>query len=219
VTLLLTAEQDDFRARAKRLRPEPPAFLHVEARGDHSLDRLASPADAAPPRPAAVLVPIVMHAAGPSILLTERATGLRTHSGQIAFPGGRMDDTDATPTETALREAEEEIGLDRRHVEPLGYLDPYLSSSNYFVIPAVALVSPAHDLRLNPHEVADVFEVPLGFLMDEINHELHCREWRGGIRQYYAMPFGRRYIWGVTAGILRNMYERLYAASRDPGLL
>jgi len=217
VTLLLSPGQDDFRARAKRLRPEPPAFLHAGARGDHSLDRLTSPADAAPPRPAAVLVPIVMHADEPSLLLTERATGLRTHSGQIAFPGGRMDDTDATPTETALREAEEEIGLDRRHVEPLGYLDPYLSSSNYFVIPAVALVSPAHDLRLNEHEVADVFEVPLGFLMDEINHELHCREWRGGIRQYYAMPFGRRYIWGVTAGILRNMYERLYAPSCEAG--
>lgn len=217
MTLLLSAEHA-LRARAKRLQPEPPAFAHVEARGDHSLDRLTSPADAAPPFPAAVLVPIVMRPDTPSILLTERAAGLRTHSGQIAFPGGRMDETDANPAETALREAEEEIGLDRRHVEPLGYLDPYLSSSNYFVIPAVALVSPAHDLELNPQEVADVFEVPLDFLMDEANHELHCREWRGGIRQYHAMPFGRRYIWGVTAGILRNMYQRLYAPSRDPGL-
>jgi 8-oxo-dGTP pyrophosphatase MutT (NUDIX family) len=218
VTLMASEVSDDFRERAKRLRPEPPAFRHTGAWGDHSLDRNTSPAEGAPPRPAAVLVPVVMHSDRPSILLTERATGLRTHSGQIAFPGGRMDDTDATPTETALREAEEEIGLSRRHVEPLGYLDPYLSSSNYLVIPAVALVSPDHELHLNPHEVADVFEVPLGFLMDEINHELHCREWRGGVRQYYAMPFEARYIWGVTAGILRNMYEHLYGPSRDPGI-
>ena len=213
MTLLVSSVLGDFRTRAaQRLRSEPPGFLQVVPRGDHSLDRAPSPADATPPRPAAVLVPIVMREGAPAILLTERATGLRTHSGQIAFPGGRMDETDASPTETALREAEEEIGLDRRHVEPLGYLDAYLSSSNYFVVPTVALVSPDHDLRLNPHEVADVFEVPLDFLMQEINHELHCREWRGGVRQYYAMPFGSRYIWGVTAGILRNMYERLYAA-------
>jgi 8-oxo-dGTP pyrophosphatase MutT (NUDIX family) len=163
------------------------------------------------PRTAAVLVPVIEYQAGPSLLLTERATGLSSHSGQIAFPGGRMDPEDASPVETALREAEEEIGLDRGYVRPLGYLDPYLSSSNYFVLPVVAAVRPGAPLAPNPTEVAEVFEVPLAFLMDEANHELHAREWRGGIRQYYAMPFGRRYIWGVTAGILRNMYERLYA--------
>jgi 8-oxo-dGTP pyrophosphatase MutT (NUDIX family) len=162
-----------------------------------------------------VLVPIVMREGAPAILLTERAAHLRTHSGQIAFPGGKMDAGDPSPLETALREAKEEIGLDRRDVEPLGYLDPYLSSSNFFVVPAVALVSPGLTLHPNPDEVAAVFEVPLAFLMDEVNHELHCREWNGRIRQYYAMPYGAHYIWGVTAGILRNMYERLYAPEAE----
>jgi 8-oxo-dGTP pyrophosphatase MutT (NUDIX family) len=205
------ARMAGFRRRAAaRLRPEPPGFLDAgNPRGDHSLDNRAT-IELTQHRPAAVLVPIVMREE-PTILLTERASGLRTHSGQIAFPGGKMDPTDPSPLATALREAEEEIGLERRHVQPLGYLDPYLSSSNFFVVPAVALVAPDFALALNPAEVADVFEVPLSFLMDEVNHELHCREWRGSVRQYYAMPFGPRYIWGVTAGILRNMHERLYA--------
>ena len=163
-------------------------------------------------RPAAVLVPIVMHAEGPSVLLTERATGLRDHSGQIAFPGGKVDAADGSPLEAALREAEEEIGLDRRHVRPLGYLDSYLSSSSYFVVPAVATVSAQMQLSVNHLEVAEAFEVPLAFLMDAANHELHSREWNGRIRHYYAIPFRDRYIWGLTAGILRNMYERLYAS-------
>jgi 8-oxo-dGTP pyrophosphatase MutT (NUDIX family) len=213
VTCTLAPEIEALRRRATRLRAEPPRFLASgpSPRGDHSLDGAVLPLQNGAPRPAAVLVPIVMREAGPAVLLTERAAHLRTHSGQIAFPGGKMDPADATPLAAALREAEEEIGLDRREVEPLGYLDPYLSSSNFFVVPTVALVLPRLRLRLNPDEVADVFEVPLAFLMDEVNHELHCREWNGGIRQYYAMPFGARYIWGVTAGILRNMYERLYA--------
>jgi 8-oxo-dGTP pyrophosphatase MutT (NUDIX family) len=199
---------------AGRLRREPPGFLEprCDLKGDHALNP-ASWGDlpSAMPRTAAVLVPVIEYQAGPSLLLTERATGLSSHSGQIAFPGGRMDPEDASPVETALREAEEEIGLNRGYVRPLGYLDPYLSSSNYFVLPVVAAVRPGAPLAPNPTEVAELFEVPLAFLMDEANHELHAREWRGSIRQYYAMPFGRRYIWGVTAGILRNMYERLYA--------
>ena len=198
---------------ACRLRPEPPTFLEPRSdlKGDHAFDA-AGRSTVAPgkPRNAAVLVPIVMRQEGPAVLLTERASGLRNHSGQIAFPGGRMDPEDETPVETALREAEEEVGLARRHVRPLGYLDAYLSSSNYFVLPVVAAVEPAMSLRPNPHEVAEAFEVPLGFLMDEANHELHARSWRGGIRQYYAIPYGKRYIWGVTAGILRNMHEKLF---------
>src|SRR5215204_6727882 len=132
------------------------------------------------------------------------------HSGQIAFPGGKIDADDPSPLDTALREADEEIGLDRRLVRPLGYLDSYLSSSGYIVFPAVGVVTPRFELTLNRHEVADVFEVPLSFLMDPANHEIHAREWKGRIRQYYAIPFRDRYIWGVTAGILRNLYVRLY---------
>jgi 8-oxo-dGTP pyrophosphatase MutT (NUDIX family) len=198
---------------ARHLRPEPPTFLEPRSdlKGDHVFDA-AGRSTIAPgaPRNAAVLVPIVMRPEGSAVLLTERASGMRNHSGQIAFPGGRMDPEDETPVETALREAEEEVGLERRHVQPLGYLDAYLSSSNYFVLPVVAAVAPDLTLRVNPHEVAEAFEVPLDFLMDEDNHELHARSWRGGIRQYYAMPYGPRYIWGVTAGILRNMHEKLY---------
>jgi 8-oxo-dGTP pyrophosphatase MutT (NUDIX family) len=162
------------------------------------------------PKPAAVLVPVVMHEEEPAVLFTERATSLRQHSGQIAFPGGRVDAEDGSPLVTAYREAEEEIGLDRSFVRPIGFLDPYLSSTNYLVIPVVGLVSPVHSLTLNPDEVADAFEVPLSFLMDPANHELHSREWKGRLRRYYAIPFGKRYIWGVTAGIVRNLYEKLY---------
>jgi 8-oxo-dGTP pyrophosphatase MutT (NUDIX family) len=195
----------------ERLRREPPDVTDALAnpRGDHTLDAmpLAYPLD---PKPAAVLVPVVMREAEPAVLLTERATGLRQHSGQIAFPGGRVDPEDGTPLEAALREAEEEIGLERRFIEPLGYLDAYLSGTNYLVMPVVAAIEPGYALALNPDEVADAFEVPLHFLMDEANHQLHSREWKGRLRRYYAMPHGERYIWGVTAGIIRNLYERLY---------
>ena len=199
---------------AGRLRPEPPSFLDARAdlKGDHTLDALGwADSRPEPPRLAAVLVPVIQHEAGATVLLTERAANLRQHSGQIAFPGGKVDPEDPSPIGTALREAEEEIGLDRAHVTPLGFLDAYLSGTNFFVLPVVASVAPEFTLDLNAFEVASAFEVPIGFLMNESNHELHVRAFRGRIRQYYAMPFGDRYIWGVTAGILRNMYERLYA--------
>jgi 8-oxo-dGTP pyrophosphatase MutT (NUDIX family) len=197
---------------AGRLRPEPPgpSERHSNPRGDHDLEFDGTPLPSAVPlKPAAVLVPVVTRDEGATVLLTERAPDLRHHSGQIAFPGGKVDFGE-TPLEAALREAEEEIGLERRHVRPLGYLDPYLSSSGYHIMPLVGAVSPALSLTPNRLEVAEVFEVPLAFLMDPENHELHAREWRGRCRQYYAIPFQARYIWGVTAGILRNLYERLY---------
>jgi 8-oxo-dGTP pyrophosphatase MutT (NUDIX family) len=161
-------------------------------------------------RPAAVLAPIVARSEGLSVLLTLRAAHLRTHSGQVAFPGGKIDEGE-TARQTALREAQEEIGLEERYVEPLGWLDPYLTGTGYRVAPLVALIHPAFTLAINAHEVADVFEAPFAFLMDPANHRLEEREWRGAKRKFYAMPYGERYIWGATAGILHNLYERLFS--------
>jgi 8-oxo-dGTP pyrophosphatase MutT (NUDIX family) len=208
----LTSE--DFFARARsRLSLEVPAALDDHAaeavRGDLDLDPvLWERAGVKATRPAAVLIPVVDRA-DPAVLLTLR-TELPSHPGQIAFPGGKIDPRDATPAAAALREAEEEIGLTHQLIDPIGYLDLYLTFSGYRILPTLARVSPDYRLRLNEHEVADAFEVPLAFLMDAQNHALHSRDWKGIERKYYAMPFGERYIWGVTAGILRNLYERIY---------
>ena len=201
------------RHASPKLRREPPGLLDPQSnpKGDHELEFDGTPLVLTSlPKPAAVLVPVLLREHEPTVLFTERALNLRAHSGQIAFPGGRMDEDDDTPLVTALREAEEEIGLDRGFVRPVGYLDAYLSSSGYLVTPVVAVVDPRFTLCLNPTEVADAFEAPLAFLLDPNNHEIHAREWKGRIRQYYAIPFRERYIWGVTAGILRNLYVRLY---------
>lgn len=203
-----------FELARARLTSEVPAALTdpdvSPLKGDHSYDpSLQVIAGIRPIRPAAVLIPVVDHPE-PTVLLTLRASALSTHAGQVAFPGGRIDPEDASPLAAALREAEEEIGLDRRHVEPLGYLDLYLSGTGFRIMPTVARVTPGFRLTLNHAEVEDTFEVPLAFVMGPENHQRHSREWRGIMRTYYAMPFGDRYIWGVTAGILRNLYERLY---------
>jgi 8-oxo-dGTP pyrophosphatase MutT (NUDIX family) len=205
----------DFFDRARaRLRLEVPPALHDHAapatRGDLDLDpALWARAGVAATRPAAVLVPVVDRP-DPAVLLTQRTAELSSHAGQIAFPGGKIDPGDATPSAAAMREAEEEIGLRRGVIEPIGYLDLYLTFSGFRVLPTVARIAPEYRLTLNPSEVADAFEVPLAFLMDARNHALHSRDWKGVTRRYYAMPFGERYIWGVTAGILRNLYERIY---------
>lgn len=198
---------------AERLTPEPPALGGPLAnpRGDHDLDRDYPPVTEVEARPAAVLVPIVRRHE-PTVLLTQRASALRQHSGQIAFPGGKVDRADGSPLMTALRESEEEIGLDPRLVRPLGYLDPYLSGTGFRILPVVGLVDPSFTLAINRTEVDDAFEVPLAFLMEPGNHQRHSREWQGRTRSYYAMPFGDRYIWGATAGIIRNLYERLYGS-------
>jgi 8-oxo-dGTP pyrophosphatase MutT (NUDIX family) len=166
-----------------------------------------------PIRPAAVLVPVVDHAA-PTVLLTVRTTHLPDHAGQIAFPGGKIEAVDESPLDAALREAHEEIGLEAQAVEPIGYLDLYMTALGYRIVPTIARVAPGFRLTLNPSEVDEVFEVPLAFLMEEANHQRHSREWKGMMRTVYAMPFGERYIWGVTAGILRNLYERIYGDLR-----
>jgi 8-oxo-dGTP pyrophosphatase MutT (NUDIX family) len=164
----------------------------------------------APLRPAAVLLPIVDRPGGLSVLLTLRASDLRAHSGQVAFPGGKID-AGETPCEAALREAQEEIGLEERFVEPLGWLDPYFTGTGFRVAPLVALVNPSFALKINKLEVDEVFETPFAFLMDPANHVLEDREWLGRRRKYYAMPHEGRYIWGATAGILRNLYEKLFS--------
>jgi 8-oxo-dGTP pyrophosphatase MutT (NUDIX family) len=171
---------------------------------------MLAPADGALHRPAAVLIPIIARGGEATVLLTHRSAHLKDHPGQIAFPGGKMALSDATPIHTALREAKEEIGLEGRFVEPIGYLDPYLSSTGFRIIPVVAIIDPEHQLVIDPNEVESTFEVPLGFLMDPTHHEQHTREWRGAMRRYYAMPYGEHYIWGVTAGIIRTLYERVY---------
>jgi 8-oxo-dGTP pyrophosphatase MutT (NUDIX family) len=183
----------------------------VPVNGDHRLNPLSAPKFLpAQTRPAAVLVPLVAYPDEIKVVLTLRASALRDHSGQIAFPGGKIETWDASPTAAALREADEEIGLSGRHVTPIGYLDPYLTGTGFHIIPVVARVDPSYQLRINPAEVDEAFEVPFTFLMDEANHELRAREWKGVMRSFYAMIYGERNIWGATAGIIRNLYERLY---------
>jgi len=206
----------DFLARAARgLSPAPPPFYREgefgAVNGDHALQpTLEGLAPEAPPRHAAVLVPIVARPE-PGVLLTLRSSRLSTHAGQVAFPGGRVDPEDADEKAAALREAREEVGLDSRMVRHLGYLDGYLSGTGFWIVPVVGLVDPGYHLTLNPDEVDEAFEVPLEFLMTPANHQRQSRDWKGTLRHFYAMPYEGRFIWGATAGMLRNLYERVYA--------
>jgi len=174
------------------------------------------------PAHAAVLLALVQR--GPTahdltVLLTQRTTHLSTHSGQIAFPGGKMDATDANATAAALREAHEEVGLEPQFVQVLGSLPIYITGTSFLVTPVVALVQPDFVLRPNPFEVADTFEVPLAFLMNPANHRRHTVEWGGVQREWFSMPYREpypasgpeRFIWGATAGMLRNFYRFLLA--------
>jgi len=162
-----------------------------------------------PVRPAAVLIPVVDHKE-PTVLLTQRSPNLSEHAGQIAFPGGKIDATDASPCDAALREAWEEVGLDGSFIDPIGYLGVYGTGFGFRILPTVARVKPGFKLTINHSEVVDAFEVPLSFLMNPANHQIHSKEFRGMERSYYAMPYAERYIWGATAGILRVLYERIY---------
>ena len=164
-------------------------------------------------RRAAVLVPLVRRPEGLTVLLTQRTEHLTNHAGQVSFPGGRAEEDDSSPIETALRETQEEIGLARRHVEIIGVLPDHVTASAYVVTPVVGLVTPPFDLTAESNEVADIFEVPLRFLMDGMNHQRMSFDLPdgGGRRSFYAMPYERFFIWGATAGMLRNLFHLLRA--------
>jgi 8-oxo-dGTP pyrophosphatase MutT (NUDIX family) len=181
----------------------------VPTSGDAGTDRMLEIiAREQPIRPAAVLIPVVAHPE-PTVLLTQRSAHLNDHAGQISFPGGKIDPADASPRDAALREAWEEIGLDRSFIDPIGYLDVYGTGFGFRILPTLARVAPGFTLGINRGEVDDAFEVPLSFLMNPVNHQIHSKEFRGMERFYYAMPYAGHYIWGATAGILRLLYERI----------
>lgn len=165
-----------------------------------------------PLRPAAVLVPIVLREGAPTVMFTQRTDHLEHHPGQISFPGGHVEEGDATPEETALRETEEEVGLHRQHIEVIGRIDTYLTSTGFSVTPVVARVTPPFDLNPDPVEVAEVFEVPLAFLLNPDNHQRETRLFGERTWYAYAMPYKGYNIWGVTAGMVRNFYEILSGA-------
>ncbi|MCC0015331.1 MAG: CoA pyrophosphatase [Rhodobiaceae bacterium] len=200
---------------AAGLRADVPAASLNDAlfpdRGDHDLNPDLKPGFLAErKRRAAVLVPLVEREGSVHMILTTRTEHMPTHAGQVSFPGGKIDEHDAGPLAAALREAHEEIGLDPGLVRTQGYLDLYESSTGYRIVPVVGVVAPHFTPVPEPGEVANVFEVPLAFLMDPANHQRHSRELRGIQRSFYAMPHGPHYIWGVTAGIIRNLYERTH---------
>lgn len=197
-----------FTRAAARLDREPPR-ADDEMLGDHHLNPELT-TDGMTFKEAAVLIPVVSREPEASVLLTQRTPHLSAHAGQIAFPGGKVDADDPSPIAAALREAEEEIGLSPALVEPIGYLSPYLSRTGYRIVPVLGRVNPAHELTINPHEVVDAFEVPLSFLMSAANHRRGSRLFMGKPRNFYEIPFEERYIWGITAGIIRGLYERIY---------
>ena len=203
-----------FRERAHRHNPDhafgsEPAHL---GHGDHVLNLdLVSGLVGVTLREAAVLVPVIDAGPDARVILTRRAVAMRKHSGQVAFPGGAVDPEDGSVEIAAMREAEEEIGLDRRFVEPVGRLPVYMTTTGFRITPVLAVVRPGFAITANPDEVDAVFETPLSFLMDPANHRRESRVWDDIERHYYVMPYGEHHIWGVTAGIIRTMYERLYA--------
>lgn len=157
-------------------------------------------------RPAAVLVPLVRREPEITVLLTQRTEDMPSHAGQIAFPGGRRQQEDADARDTALRETEEEVGISRKFVQVIGEVDPYRTGTGYEITPVVGIVTPGFTIHADPREVADVFEVPLSHFLDPRNHRIDSRVYQGRERRFYAMPYGDRYIWGATAGMLKNLH-------------
>lgn len=209
---------ENLRARARRaaLRldwEDEHAVASRGCRGDHDLNPglALSGEDVRKFRRAAVLIPVVDRPEGATVILTRRTAHLPAHGGQIAFPGGKVEAGDATPVCTALREAREEIGLSGSFVKPLGLLDCYHTSTGFNVVPVLAAIRLGFSLTPDGTEVDEIFEVPLEFLMSPENHERRTVYWQGRMRNFHAITYGRYYIWGATAGILHNLYERLYA--------
>jgi 8-oxo-dGTP pyrophosphatase MutT (NUDIX family) len=167
-------------------------------------------------KPAAVLVPLVNRSTGVTVLLTQRTADMPSHAGQIAFPGGRREKSDVDAAATALRETEEEVGITRDFVDVVGSVDLYHTGTGYEITPVVGIVTPGFTVRADPRDVADVFEVPLEHFLNEVNHQIASREYQGRERRYYAMPYGERYIWGATAGMLKNLHFILTANEEAP---
>ena len=196
-----------FRQKARGLAGEPGDFDH----GDHLLNPdIVERLRRETLREAAVLIPVVDRGDAAGLILTQRTQSMRQHSGQVAFPGGAVDAEDASPEAAALREAFEEIGLEAGSVETLGRLPAYLTTTGFRITPVIALVRADYELTINRDEVDAVFEVPFAFVMNPDNHLRESRVWQGKERFYYSMPFQEHHIWGVTAGIIRVLYERLH---------
>lgn len=201
----------DFRHRAMN-QSGGPVHLSWLDHGDHVLNvESIRSIEGLSLKDAAVLVPVIDDDDGAKLLLTQRTQTLRKHSGQIAFPGGAIDPEDGSPEKAALREAEEEIGLARSHVETVARLPDYYAATGFRITPVLSVVRRGFEITPNPHEVEHVFEVPLSFLMDPANHRRDSAVWQGAERHFYRMPYGDWMIWGITAGIIRTLYERLYA--------
>ena len=188
-------------------RASDPATI-AAMRGDHSLVPGGAP-PATALTAAAVLVPLVVRPEGLNVLLTQRTQHLAAHAGQISFPGGRQEASDRDSIDAALRETEEEVGLPRDRVEVIGRLDTYVTSTGFEVTPVVGLVRAPYPVKLDPFEVDELFEVPLAFIIDPVNHQRQSRELNGRQRTFYVLPYQHRYIWGATAGMLINLAEVL----------
>jgi 8-oxo-dGTP pyrophosphatase MutT (NUDIX family) len=214
MTFLIDKKQELTEKLRHSLEPVPTTFPPAlnqgdKMRGDHDLNPASAPPLDRPFVPAAVLVPIVLRKEGPTVILTRRATHLSKHAGQISFPGGRADEGDENAVATALRESQEEISLDPNLVDVIGSLTTYVTVTQYSVTPVVGLVEPAFDLRPEVGEVSEIFEVPLDFLLDQANRKKHSGFRNGVERFWYAIPFGEYYIWGATAGMIKDLSDRI----------
>jgi 8-oxo-dGTP pyrophosphatase MutT (NUDIX family) len=204
----LSARQPGRRGFGGTSDPLEAAEVRAATRGDHDLNPGETPPSAAL-RPAAVLVPLIDRVDGMTVLLTRRTAHLSAHAGQIAFPGGRIEQADADEVAAALRETEEEVGLPRELVSVIGRLDTYVTGTGFEITPIVGIVAPRYTLTIDPYEVAEAFEVPLAYILDRNNHNRTERESAGRTRVFFVLPYEGRNIWGATAGILVNLAEVL----------